>query len=46
MSIGVLVAACVPAFAQTQTPEPGTVVLLGVALVGGGAYAAWKNKKK
>jgi len=46
MSIGLLAAVSVPAFAQTQTPEPATVVLLGVALLGGGAYAIWKRVKK
>ena len=56
--IGLAIAACSSAMAQTlplqnirkfdtlPAPEPGTIALLGVALVGGGAVAAWKRRSK
>jgi PEP-CTERM motif len=45
-----LIAFCASAFAkvplQVQAPEPGTIVLMGAALVAGGAFTAWKRRNR
>jgi PEP-CTERM motif len=53
-----LIALCASAFAQVAhqpgfpkldapgVPEPGTIVLMGAALVAGGAFTAWKRRNK
>jgi hypothetical protein len=35
-----------PKYGVPATPEPGTIVLMGVALVAGGGYTAWKRRNK
>ena len=32
--------------APPPIPEPGTIVLMGAALVAGGAFTAWKRRNK